>query len=207
LDASLQILDKARQALEQATTFDDTKKIRDQAEAMQLYAKRQKYSVQCVNHCIEIKIRAERKLGQMLLQVGEQKAWKFPKTKREGLPTLEELGLDIGQSRDWQRLASLDDKDFEPWVERARSSGERLNVSFLLDLANNKLVKGKYRGQTPRKFILHLVSRIRKLQKAIERIGLEKATLTEQVPKEITNLEEALLSLETSMKTFRRQPL
>lgn len=196
MELSLQILDKARQALEQATTFDDTKLIRDKAEAMHMFAKRQRYSVECVNHCVEIKIRAERKLGQMLQQTSEtSEEWTKSKPHRKGLPTLEELGVDIGQSRDWQRLATLDDKDFEPWLEKARVSGKRINVAFLLDMANEKLTKGKYRGQSTKKFLLHLISRVKKLQTALTRISKEKTALENEQPKEMKMLCEAVDAL------------
>ena len=178
--------------LSESVTFDEAKQIRDQAEAMQVYAQRQKYSVQCVNYCVEIKIRAERRLGQMLTKTSDSKAWKRPKPERGGLPTLEDLGLNIGQSRDWQRLATLDDEEFEGWVQAAKTAGEKLNMTALLDRANQEQSKGKYRGQTPKVFLLHLVHRVNKLGKALERVLSEREAMLDQQPEEMKALREAI---------------
>lgn len=59
LEVPLVFFDKARQALQEAHSIDEVKKIRDQAEAIRAYIKQQKGSLIMQNQAAEIKIRAE----------------------------------------------------------------------------------------------------------------------------------------------------
>lgn len=58
--------DRARQELELASTIDEVKSIRDKAEALRLYARQARLCLDMQNRCAEIKIRAERRAGEML---------------------------------------------------------------------------------------------------------------------------------------------
>lgn len=53
--------DRAKRELELASSIDEVKQIRDQAEALRQYARQQKLSLEMQNRCAEIKIRAERR--------------------------------------------------------------------------------------------------------------------------------------------------
>ncbi len=104
--------DRARQALAEAHSVDEVKLIRDQAEAMRQYIRQQKGSLIMQNQCAEIKIRAERRAGEMLKDMEKN-------TGAQGLiqqhltggnimqplvdiPTLSELGITKIQSYRWQ---------------------------------------------------------------------------------------------------------
>src|SRR3990167_5959844 len=56
--------DKAKQAIEACKTIDEVKKIRDQAEALRAYAKQARESQEVQNNIGDIKVRAERKIGE-----------------------------------------------------------------------------------------------------------------------------------------------
>ena len=60
--------DAARHALQQAVEIDDVKNIRDKAQAMAAYA-RPANDTKLVEWATEIKVRAERKAGQMLSEM------------------------------------------------------------------------------------------------------------------------------------------
>lgn len=62
--------DQARQALMEAKTVDEVKEIRDKAEALRLYLRQQGASLEMQNHCAEIKLRAERRAGDLLKENG-----------------------------------------------------------------------------------------------------------------------------------------
>ena len=49
---------RARLELELAATIDEVKKIRDRAEALRLYAKQSRLSLEMQNRCAEIRIRS-----------------------------------------------------------------------------------------------------------------------------------------------------
>jgi hypothetical protein len=55
----------ARRALEEARTVDEVKDVRDKAEALRLYTRQAGESLDMQNACAEIKLRAERKIGEM----------------------------------------------------------------------------------------------------------------------------------------------
>ena len=52
---ALVFFDQARAMLEKAVSIDEVKQVRDQAEAMRLYAKQQKDSGEMQQYCAEIK--------------------------------------------------------------------------------------------------------------------------------------------------------
>ena len=57
---------KAKQELALAVSIDEVKDIRDKAEALRVYAKQAGESFQMQNQCAEIKIRAERRAGELI---------------------------------------------------------------------------------------------------------------------------------------------
>src|SRR5262249_41876341 len=94
------------------------------AMALQVYA-RQAKDMELVEHATDIRMRAERRAGELLKQMGErgerhsghgdQKSGSQATT-----PKLEDLGISKSQSSRGQGLASLDDKHFEARVQRAK---------------------------------------------------------------------------------------
>ena len=63
---SLARISKAITALAAAKTLDDVLQIRDQAEALRVYIKAASQGLEAANAAAEIKLRAERKAGEML---------------------------------------------------------------------------------------------------------------------------------------------
>jgi hypothetical protein len=63
---TLSRFEAVRYALEQARTVDEVKHIRDQAEALRLYAKQAGESLELQNQFGELKLVAERKAGKLL---------------------------------------------------------------------------------------------------------------------------------------------
>jgi hypothetical protein len=69
---SLQNIGKARQMLAEAKSLDDVLMIRDKAEALRVYAAAAKLGLESQNEAAEIKIRAERKAGELLRSMPKQ---------------------------------------------------------------------------------------------------------------------------------------
>lgn len=127
--------DRARHELELASTIDEVKKIRDQAEALRQYARQQKLSLEMQNRCAEIKIRAERRAGDILSDMD-----KHPPGPPSGdrshdgtdPPRLVDLGISKNQSSRWQSIASIPEDEFEERVEEIkRKNGELTSREFL----------------------------------------------------------------------------
>jgi hypothetical protein len=123
----------AHRALAEARTIEDFKKIADVAAAAEVYARRIKMSSESIDLALEIKLRAERGLGEMLARTPKHKGGK-PKlatgTGKEpvnGAPTLEELGVTKKLSSQSQKLAAVPSKTFEAKI----ASGERRPSAFI----------------------------------------------------------------------------
>ena len=61
-------LNTARQAIIQAKSIDEVRDIRNKAEALRVYAETAGLGLQMQNDCAEIKLRAERRAGELLAE-------------------------------------------------------------------------------------------------------------------------------------------
>jgi hypothetical protein len=139
--------DAARRAIAAAHRVDEAKKIRDKAEAVRTYTKLAG-DLDMQNMAAEIRIRAERRAGQLLLEME-----KNPGTRGEGRPRkdgtkrrsasftalppkLDEIGISKDQSSKWQRLALLvDESTFERALIQAREkNGELTNAALVREI-------------------------------------------------------------------------
>jgi len=141
--------DAARKAIASAYRVDEAKKIRDKAEAVRTYAKLAG-DLDMQNMAAEIRIRAERRAGQLLSDME-----KNPGTRGEGRPRkdgtkvftrssrttayppkLEDIGITKDQSSKWQRLAlRVDEATFEKALVQAREKdGELTNAALLREI-------------------------------------------------------------------------
>jgi hypothetical protein len=120
----------ARRALAEARRVDEVKDIRDKAVALQTYA-RQAKDRELIEHATEIRMRAERRAGELLAEmekntgiIGRDKKGETRgssgKPRVDEPPKLKDLGVTKTQSARWQKLAELDDAAFEARVETAR---------------------------------------------------------------------------------------
>ena len=93
--------DNARREIELARTVDEVKTIRDRAEAMRLYCKQARHSLEMQNKCAEIKLRAERRAGVLLSETeknpgGQAEHELYLSQKGTGrIPKLSELGIRV----------------------------------------------------------------------------------------------------------------
>lgn len=142
--------DKAKHALAEAKNFDEVKDIRDKAEAMRAYAKQANDS-ELVNMASEIKVRAERKLGEMLADADLNKGgrppeinrsitttslsddnWPEPPTVKTPAPTLSEIGITKDQSSRFQKIAAIPQEHFETAVNMAKDAASAVTTAFIL---------------------------------------------------------------------------
>lgn len=128
----------ARKALQEAKRVDEVKKIRDQAEAMRAYA-RQANDMDLMNWAAEIKLRAERKAGEMLADMEKNKGGRpSKKNQSHDVTSLADIGVSRKQSSRWQQIAKVPEEKFEQHIERQRESGAELTSSGVRKLASKK---------------------------------------------------------------------
>lgn len=135
--------ENARRELELARTVDEVKQIRDKAEAMRLYCKQALHSLEMQNQCAEIKLRAERRAGEMLSeteknpggQVEHESYLSHDGTGR--IPKLSELGITRNQSSRWQKISEIPEESFEEFIETTKSKEAELTSHGALLLARD----------------------------------------------------------------------
>jgi len=128
-DAPLALLTQARAMLEAAGTVDEVKSIRDKAEALRLYAKQANYGLEMQNQCAELKLRAERRAGELLTGMAKKP------NQHGAAPTLGGAGINHNQSSRWQRIAALPEPDFEACIAEAHNEAKELTTAGVLKVA------------------------------------------------------------------------
>jgi hypothetical protein len=115
----------AKRALAEAVRIDEVKDIRDKAVAMRTYAYQAKDRA-LIDLATEIRLRAERRAGELLTDMEKNKGAVPGKTGRKGKPVLDstpklsELNINKSQSARWQKLAAVSDNDFEELVQQTK---------------------------------------------------------------------------------------
>jgi hypothetical protein len=113
-------------AIAVCSRVDEAKDIRDKARAIEVYAK-QAQNREAERKAAEIRIRAERRAGQLLKEMkengqrennhgGDRKSRSRSSTMKT---TLADIGVSKDQSSQWQRLAEIPEKDFEDEIRRS----------------------------------------------------------------------------------------
>jgi hypothetical protein len=102
-----------------AHRIDEVTQIQAQARAFEVYAKQAK-NLEGERLATEIRIRAERRAGDMLREMGEngQRKGKGQPPKETGhdgplIPSLKNLGVSPKQSKTWQALSKVPEEQFE----------------------------------------------------------------------------------------------
>src|SRR5208283_2415404 len=134
--------ENARRELEIARTLDEVKQVRDKSEAMRLYCKQARASLEMQNQCAEIKLRAERRAGEMLNQAelnkgGRPNNLSIDTTGFDPTPTLKNLGISRDQSSKWQRISEIPEESFEDYIQTTKSKEAELTSSGALLLARD----------------------------------------------------------------------
>lgn len=125
-------IDQARKALAEAKSLPDVKRIRDQASTVEHYMRRQQYSLEAIADASELKLRAERRLGELL--AATVKAGN-PELSQAGTITKLPEGISRSQSHRWQTVAAVPDAAFEAHVASVREEQISLTTAGVMRVA------------------------------------------------------------------------
>ena len=143
----LVVYDAMRRAIAAAASVDEVKDIRDKAEALRVYAKQAGETLEDQNRLAEIKIRAERRAGELLKEtVGHSGG--SPSHHVRDLPD----GVSPKQSSRWQAEASVPEERFAQYVQETVGQGDELTSAGLRRIAQGGHVRhnsGEVEWYTP----------------------------------------------------------
>jgi hypothetical protein len=120
LDNYLETWDSLRNAIDQAHSLIDLKSIRVQAEAYRYALKVAGEAPEVVRKVCQIKLRAERRAGELLSGMPKQGPGEYKRSQGVTVQTLDEQGIDKRDAGKWQRIASIPDDEFETWMNMAK---------------------------------------------------------------------------------------
>ncbi len=154
-------ISEAKKALSAARSLDDVLQIRDQAEALRVYVKAASDSLDAANAAAEIKLRAERKAGEMLAAMEKPKGGRPSKTADilsgvSATKSLDDLGVTEKQSSRWQREAMVSNEEFEEYIAACCEANQEVTQAGLLKIANGSHVSlnsGENEWYTPPEYI------------------------------------------------------
>ena len=133
-------IDDALRALAEAHTPERLIDLANTAETLRRYAQRARLGMAAQNKCAELRLRAERKLGDFLTQtprLGKGRPSKNVEQKNI-LPSLSDLGIDRGLSHRVQRISAIPTAEFEAYLRRARQPGWEITTRQLLYLCDRR---------------------------------------------------------------------
>jgi hypothetical protein len=113
-------VDDALRALAEARSPEQLIDLANTAETLRRYAQRARLGMAAQNRCAELRLRAERKLGQYLVDTPRNSGGRpKPVPLGNGFPTLDDLGITRKLSHRAQRLAAIPAKDFDWYLRTA----------------------------------------------------------------------------------------
>jgi hypothetical protein len=116
-------------------SFRRVRAVRDEAELARRRAQRGRLGVPVENRAAELKVRAERRLGQMLECLAPRGGDHRSSLGTRARSGLAELGVTHNQSSRWRREADLSDREFENYLAGAKRRGEQVTAADVLRLA------------------------------------------------------------------------
>lgn len=129
----MSILTDIERRLSTIRTVDEAKEIRDQAEALRVYAKSAKKGLEIQNHAAFVKIQAERRAGELLAAMEPKPG----RPKNGNGSTLEPLGIDKGQSHRWQAMAAVPEEKVRELAARATDEHVELTSTAVYNASKN----------------------------------------------------------------------
>lgn len=135
--AVLVMLDRGKEWLVEATRVEHISDLRAKAEAIRVYCVQAKLSKEAEQAACELRIRAERRTGELLASRPKNKGGRPPKTPGSdpgvSEPTLAELGVGEDESRVFQKLAEIPKPEFEEKVDDLKADSKLSRAALLAE--------------------------------------------------------------------------
>lgn len=143
-------VETAARMLASCRSMDQVRSVRDKAKAIAVYQRTRGASLQAQNDAAEITLRAERRMGELLIEMpkatgaaGKGRPKKGgtdqapPKSSKAQPPTLAELHIERKEAARWQKLAEIPEERFAAHVNSVRARSERITTSGVIAAASH----------------------------------------------------------------------
>ena len=134
-----ELVELGKQAIEEAGTFEEVQEIRASAAALQTYQKSIGAAEDALNAAAEIKLRAERRMGEELAKVPRDEGGRPAKgvTSCDGFsaPTAADLGLHRQERKRLQDLAAIPEETFDATVDAHKEASEPITTAGVARIA------------------------------------------------------------------------
>lgn len=140
--------DYLRRDVEEASSIDELKDIRDKAEAIRLYAKKQKNALDIQNNAAEVTLRCEKRMGELLTEMpknpgGQAEHKSYQSHDATTSPKLSDIGITKSDSSRYQAIAKLPQETFERHIAVVKNEHKELTQASVLQLATQEKRKQK----------------------------------------------------------------
>lgn len=150
-------LDQATRMLAEIRTIDDAKQLIDLAEAARVYAKQVKLGLEAQNHAAEIKLRAQRRAGEILDEMDKNTGAmgkginQYSEVRLQAVsapPTYSDLDITYRDAHVWQTLASMPEPLFENFITDKREAIEEITTAAVYREAKRFMAQSKCDAET-----------------------------------------------------------
>lgn len=142
----LEKLDEGRRALAEARSLFDAKRVRDVAKAAADLLKQQRYSQESVIDAMELKLWAERRMGEFLAGTVRHRGGKASAIESHGATQSLPEGITRSDSSRWQKEWSVPVELFEEYLKESRDALKEPTTAGVMRLAKDEK-KAKKRQQ------------------------------------------------------------
>ncbi len=134
-------------AIERAASFEALRELRNKAEALRMYQRAQGASALAVSAATQLRLRADRRMGEALAKMEKATAGRPPEIGNAVLPisdapTYAELGIGKMQASRWQRLAAIPEDMFAAILERHECFGVPVTTASVVRTAERANEEG-----------------------------------------------------------------
>lgn len=148
----LVLLSQAHAALLEACTVEEVRDVRDRIEAVRSYAKKARLGREMVVEASALRLRSERRLGQVLQQLPLAKAARGNQyqagddDEKTEQVRLQDLGITKSDSSRLQRIAAVPEDQFQAYVKECMTAGRECSTAACLRLLGPKM-SGRKQGR------------------------------------------------------------
>lgn len=145
----LATIEQAARWLAEVKKLEDVLRFRDQVSAIEHYRKVSGRAIEACNEAAEIKVRAERRIGELLREMPKQQPGDYKRLHCATVqPSLADLGIEKTQSHRWQSLAAIPEAAFEAHIQETKEAGREITTAGLQKVA--KVMKKQEKRETIR---------------------------------------------------------